>query len=59
MNAHELADELDKFSELGGDLFFATCADMLRFQDAKIKELEYHLQMKLVLNKTVEKRMME
>ena len=34
MNANELADELDKFSELGGDVFFGTCAVMLRQQQA-------------------------
>jgi hypothetical protein len=30
MNANELADELEKFSELGGDVFFGVCADMIR-----------------------------
>jgi hypothetical protein len=36
MNVNELADELDKFSELGGDVFFGYCADMLRQQQAEI-----------------------
>ena len=40
MNANELADELDKFSDLGGDIFFAICADSLRQQAGKIEKLE-------------------
>jgi hypothetical protein len=30
MNANELADELDKFSQIGGDIFFAICANKIR-----------------------------
>ena len=43
MNANELADELDKFSELGGDVFFGYCADMLRQQQAEIEALKAEL----------------
>ncbi len=38
MNANELADELDKFSELGGDVFFGICATMLRQQAKELDE---------------------
>lgn len=56
MNAYELAEELDKFSELGGDIFFGVCADMLRKQQAEIAELKnardyWCLQYKDVINK--------
>jgi plasmid replication initiation protein len=47
MNANELADELDKFSELGGDVFFGCCADMLRQQADRIAELEKDLALKI------------
>ena len=40
MNANELADELDDFSEMGGDVFFGVCADMLRQQQAEIEALK-------------------
>ena len=56
MNAYELAEELDKFSELGGDIFFGVCADMLRQQADQIAELKnardyWCLQYKDVINK--------
>lgn len=41
-DANELADELDKFSNLGGDIFFSYCAEMLRLQQDEIKG--YHKQ---------------
>lgn len=44
MNANELADELDKFSELGGDVFFGCCADMLRQQADEIIKLKLEWQ---------------
>lgn len=40
MNANEISYELDKFSELGGDVFFGMCADLVRQQQAEIEALE-------------------
>jgi hypothetical protein len=39
MNANEISDELDKFSELGGDVFFGMCADFVRQQQTEIERL--------------------
>ena len=43
MNANELADELERFESFNGDVFFGTCAVMLRQQQAEIAELKVML----------------
>lgn len=40
MNALELADELERFESFNGDIFFGTCAVMLRQQQAEIEVLK-------------------
>jgi len=51
MNAYELAEGLDKFSDLGGK-FFAESANMLRQQADRIAELEvYETQIKKIKNR--------
>ena len=40
MNANELADELERFESFNGDVFFGTCAVMLRQQQAEIEALK-------------------
>ena len=40
MNANELADELERFESFNGDVFFGTCAAMLRQQQAEIEALK-------------------
>jgi len=40
MNANELADGLERFESFNGDVFFGTCAVMLRQQQERIKQLE-------------------
>ena len=42
MNANELADELERFESFNGDVFFGTCAVMLRQQQAEIEALKAH-----------------
>lgn len=44
MNANELADELERFESFNGDVFFGTCAVMLRKQQAEIKALKEQLE---------------
>ena len=40
MNANELADELERFESFNGDVFFGTCAAMLRQQQEKLTKYE-------------------
>ena len=49
-DANELADELDKFSQLGGDIFFSYCADMLRQQTDRVGVLEANHKIQLNIN---------
>ena len=44
MNANELADELERFESFNGDVFFGTCAVMLRQQQAEIEALKEQLE---------------
>lgn len=39
MNADKLADELDKVNAYSGDVFFGTCASMMRHLQAENEEL--------------------
>jgi regulator of replication initiation timing len=43
MNANELADELERFESFNGDVFFGTCAVMLRQQQSDIEALKEEL----------------
>jgi len=43
MNANELADELERFESFNGDVFFGTCAVMLRQQQEEIYALKMEI----------------
>ena len=45
MNANELANELERFESFNGDVFFGTCAVMLRQQQSNIEALEYEVKL--------------
>ena len=44
MNANELANELERFESFNGDVFFGTCAVMLRQQQAEIEALNQRIE---------------